>query len=182
MSTDPNALAGIVFTHIDKRSKPALTAARTARTEALIVGEKHAVVDPETGVLLGFEQRKAGATSASITDVEELLPYVAETAPEELRDVEEYPSRDPEILALLRQHLPEKLTASVEITEQHRVYLTKKAAVDSTFRPPGITVTTGEGTTAFLVENPEAIESMVTRGAFSLAAPVKPELTEGESK
>ena len=180
MNTDPNALAGIVFTHIDKRSKSALGAARAARTEALFIGEKHAVVDPETGELLGFEQRKAGTTTAVITDVEALLPYVADNDPDELRDVEDYPERDPEILALLRQHLPEKLTPSVEITEQHRVYLTKKAVADPTFRPPGITVTTGEGTTAFLVENPEAIESMVTRGAFSLAAPAKPELTEGE--
>lgn len=180
MSTDPNALAGIVFTYLDKLSKSTLSNARKARTDELFVRELRAVTDPETGVLLGFEQRKAGTTTANITDVAELLPYVAETAPTELRDVEDYPQRDPEILALLRQHLPEKLTASVEITEQHRAWLVKKAASDPTFRPPGITVTTGEGTTAFLVENPEAIESMVTRGAFSLAAPVKPELTEGE--
>lgn len=178
--TDPNALAGIVFTYLDKLSKSTLSDARKARTENLFVRELRAVTDPETGVLLGYEQRKAGTTTASITDMEALLPYVADSSPDELRDVEDYPARDPEILALLRQHLPGKLTDSVEITEQHRVYLTKKAIADPTFRPPGITVTTGEGTTAFLVENPEAIEAMVTRGAFSLAAPVKPELTEGE--
>lgn len=180
--TDPNALAGIVFTHLDARSKPALSAARKARTEKLFVSEKHAVVDPETGVLLGFEQRKAGTTKAVVGDIAELLPYVAEKNPDELRDAEHYPQDDPEILALLRQHLPDKLTATVEITEQHLNYLLKKAAADSSFRPPGITVTTGEGTTAFYPENTEAIESVVTRGLISLAAPVKPELTEGKSE
>jgi hypothetical protein len=179
--TDPNALAGIVFTHLETRSKPALSAARKARTEKLFIGERHAVVDPETGALLGFEQRKAGTTKAVVSDLEELLPYVAEKNPDELRDVERYPQDDPEILALLRQHLPDKLIASAEITEQHLNYLLKKAAADSSFRPPGITVTTGEGTTAFLVEDPEAIESVVTRGLISLAAPAKPELTEGEA-
>jgi hypothetical protein len=179
--TDPNALAGIVFTHLDARSKPALAAARKARTEKLFVSEKHAVIDPETGVLLGFEQRKAGTTKAVVDDMAQLLPYVAEKNPDELRDIESYPQDDPDILALLRRHLPDKIATSVEITEQHLNYLTKKAASDSSFRPPGITVTTGEGTTAFYPENPEAIESVLHRGYISLAAPAKPELTEGDA-
>ena len=55
--TDPNALAGIVFTHLDKLSKSTLSEARKARTGKLFLRELRAVVDPETGVLLGYEQR-----------------------------------------------------------------------------------------------------------------------------
>lgn len=160
--TDPNALAGLVFTYVNKQMKPALDAARKARTEALVPTEKHAVRHPVTNKLLGFETRTDPNPQATVSDLAALLPWMADNRPHDLFDDEENHATQEEIDELVRKHLPERMVPVVRITEQGINAVLKKALADEGFRPPGVEVTTATGTTNFYPADNEAIESVIT--------------------
>lgn len=160
--TDPNALAGLVFTYVNKQMKPALDAARKARTEALVPTEKHAVRHPVTGKLLGFETRTDPNPQATVSDLAALLPWMADNRPHDLLDDEENHATQEEIDDLVRKHLPERMVPVVRITEQGINAVLKQALADKDFRPPGVEVSTATGTTAFYPIDDEAIEGLIT--------------------
>lgn len=181
MSNDPNALAGLVLSYAMRQMKPALDVARKHRNENLVPGEKHAVRHPVTNEVLGFETRTESSPRAQVSELAELLPWMAENHPDDLVDEEENHATDEEIYALVREHLPHRLVPVVRITEQGLNAVLKKAEQDKTFRPPGITVSTATGTTNFYPENADAIESVITDRLISLDGTARPAIPGGEA-
>jgi hypothetical protein len=177
--TDPNALLGMVLSYATKQMEPAIKAARKHRNEELTPSERRAVKHPVTGALLGFETRTKPNPVASLVEVSELLPWMAENRPDDLRDVEVVIGTDDQVVEVLRKHAPELLRPEVQITEQGLNAVLKKAEADKTFRPPGVAVSTPEGTTVFHPEDPEAILSLFTGGLIAFDGTVRPALPGG---
>lgn len=182
MTTEPNELAGLVFSYAIKRMKPVADEARAACTEAMVPGEKHAVKHPITGAVLGFATRTAPVPTARVTDEAALLPWVGDNQPHDLYDDEELAATPEQVLALVREHAPHLLRPVVRINEQGLHGILRRAEKDAGFRPPGVTVTQSTGTTNFYPKDGEAIELMFADRLLSLDGTVRPELTARESE
>lgn len=180
--TEPNALAGVVFTHVSKLMKKVTDTARAECNEQWVPSENRAVRHPLTGEFLGFAKRTDPISVARVTDQAQLLPWFGDNRPDDLRDEEEVDlTDDEEIRAMLREHLPHRLRPVVRITEQGLNAVLKQAESDEDFRPPGIEVTKSTGTTNFYPKNPKGIESLFVQSLISFDGTVRPELTEGEA-
>lgn len=177
--TEPNALAGVVFTYVSKLMNKATTAARKDCTEQWAPSERRAVRHPITGAVLGFATRTDPIPVAKVVDEAALLPWFGDNRAHDLRDDEEILASDDEIRELLRLHRPDRLRAVVRITEQGLNAVLKQAEADPEFRPPGIEVTESPGTTNFYPKNPKGIESLFADRLIGFDGTVRPELPGG---
>lgn len=181
MSIEDDALVGLTLGYAATKIKPAVDAARKRLNQGLIPSERRAVRHPVTGEVLGFVTRTKPNPVARVEDESVLLPWIAENRPDDLADVEEIVGTEDEVRAVLAQHAPGLIRASVRISPQGLNAVLKQSESDPEFRPPGIVVVAPQGTTNFYYENPDGVESLIASGLIALDGTVRPQLAEGTS-